>query len=265
MTWVRKFFKNKQKVWIEVDEEGNLVTDENGMVPMRYKNDDEAQTYTVHPSNIGADAPSSSTSSSSSSSSGGSTSKKSTSSKGKKKTSSKKSSVTFEGYETPGEQIISTEIPEELLDVDPPKKGIIEVYTDGACQGNPGPCSYGLLLRAGKHYKEVSQYLGEGTNNIGELTAILAALQTIEVRDIPVRLHTDSSYSIGALTQNWKIKANKELILKTRALMAEFDDLELIKVKGHAGLPLNERADTLAVNAIEIQRLLSEQESDDEA
>ncbi len=257
MTWVRKFFKKKQKVWIEVDEEGNLVTDENGMVPMRYKNDDEAQTYTVHPNNIGADAPSSSSSSSSSGGDG-----KKSSSKKSKKASSKKSSVTFDGYKEPGEKIISTEVPEELAALDPPETGIIEVYTDGACQGNPGPCSYGLLLRAGNHYKEVSQYLGEGTNNIGELTAILVALQTIEVRDIPVRLHTDSSYSIGALTQNWKIKANKELILETRKLIAEFDDLELIKVKGHSGLPLNERADTLAVNAIEIQRLMAEQESD---
>lgn len=260
MAWVRKFFKGKQKVWVEVDEDGEFVTDNKGMVPMRYKNDDEAQSYTVHPNNIGADAPSSKSKSSGSSAkastSGTKTSKKASSSKAK-------SSVNFTGYKTPGEQVVSTEVPDSLTGEDPPQTGVIEVYTDGACQGNPGPCSYGLLLRAGSHYKEVSQYLGEGTNNIGELTAIKVALETIEVRNIPVRLHTDSSYSIGALTQNWKIKKNKDLILGIRKLIGEFEDLELIKVKGHAGIPLNERADTLAVEAIERQRLIAESNDDD--
>ena len=136
----------------------------------------------------------------------------------------------------------------------PPKEGIIEVYTDGACQGNPGPCSYGVVIRYGPHYKEMSQYLGHGTNNIAELTAIKVALESFKRTDLPVRIHTDSSYSIGAITQGWKTKANKELILGLRDLAKSFDDLEFIKVKGHAGIPLNERADELAVLAIELQK-----------
>ena len=253
MAWVRKFFKGKQKVWVEVDEAGAFVTDEKGLVPMRYKNDDEAQLYTIHPSNLGADAPSSSA--------------KDPAAKKPKKSAAKKTAAkpagggpSFPGDEQPGQKITSTQLPPELESHAPPEPGTIEVFTDGACQGNPGPCSYGLLLRAGDHYKEVSQYLGQGTNNIGELMAIRVALETIEVRHLPVRLHTDSSYCIGTLTKNWKIKVNRELILATRALVNEFDDLKFIKVKGHSGLPLNERVDQLAVSAIDSQRALATQE-----
>ena len=149
-----------------------------------------------------------------------------------------------------GDRMISIEVPDELAGEDFPEEGIIEVHTDGACSGNPGPCSYGIVLRSGPFYKEISEYLGKGTNNIGELTAIKVALESIKDPRLPVHLYTDSSYAIGVLTKGWKAKANRELIAGIKAMMERFDDLHLHHVRGHAGHPLNERADALATGAI---------------
>jgi ribonuclease HI len=65
-----------------------------------------------------------------------------------------------------------------------------------------------------------------------------------------VRVHTDSQYSIGVLTLGWKAKANQELVQRLRARLATLSDVRLIYVRGHAGVPLNERADALAVQAV---------------
>ena len=132
-----------------------------------------------------------------------------------------------------------------------PPEGVILVFTDGACFGNPGPAGLGFILAFGEHRKEVSRYLGEGTNNIAELSAIHDALESIQRREVPVRIYTDSSYAIGVLTKGWKAKANQALIADIRVLMEGFEDLAIEKVKGHAGHPLNERADELAREAIE--------------
>ena len=94
------------------------------------------------------------------------------------------------------------------------------------------------------------EFLGHGTNQIAELTAILRGLQEIGDRSRPVVVYSDSAYSIGLLTQNWKAKANVELVGKLRALCAMFPDLRFIKVAGHAGIALNERVDELAGAAI---------------
>ncbi len=129
----------------------------------------------------------------------------------------------------------------------------IIIYTDGACTGNPGPAGIGAVIMDGAERREISEYLGTGTNNIAELTAILRALEVLPAaaRARPVFVHSDSSYSIGLLSKGWKAKANAELVAKLRALVAGFSDLELVKVKGHAGVPENERADELARLAIE--------------
>ncbi len=132
----------------------------------------------------------------------------------------------------------------------PPKDAII-IYTDGACTGNPGPAGLGaVIVNRGKR-TELSEYLGRGTNNIAELTAILRALQKLPAadRERPIHLHTDSSYSIGVLTKGWKAKANQELIAKIKSTLEKFPRLTLVKVKGHAGVPENERADELARKA----------------
>lgn len=130
----------------------------------------------------------------------------------------------------------------------------IHVWTDGACSGNPGPCGIGVIVIDGKAEKEISEYLGEGTNNIAELTAILRGLETVSDRTRPVVVYSDSAYSIGLLTQAWKAKANKELVEELRALTKRFADLRFVKVAGHAGIPLNERVDVLATTAVSRRR-----------
>jgi ribonuclease HI len=128
--------------------------------------------------------------------------------------------------------------------------GATVVYADGACSGNPGPAGVGVVVVDAQGVRELSAYLGEGTNNIAELTAVLLAAEAIEQKDVPVRFHTDSQYAIGVLTKGWKAKANVALIGKVRAEIAKFDDLQMIHVRGHSGVPLNERADELAVEAV---------------
>lgn len=128
--------------------------------------------------------------------------------------------------------------------------GAIVVYADGACSGNPGPAGIGIVLIDGKRRRELSHYLGHATNNIAELTAIQLAAEAIEDVSRPVRMFTDSQYSIGVLQKGWKAKANVELVAGTRKQLARLEDVELRYVPGHAGVPLNERADTLAVQAV---------------
>ena len=132
----------------------------------------------------------------------------------------------------------------------PAPDGTVVAYTDGACTGNPGPAGWGAILRFGTHVRELSGYLGRATNNIAELWAIKATLEAVTDRSMPVRIYTDSAYSLGILTRNWKPKANQELVAEIRSLIAEFDRVEVLKVAGHAGIPDNEKADELARLAI---------------
>jgi ribonuclease HI len=127
----------------------------------------------------------------------------------------------------------------------------IVVYTDGACSGNPGPAGIGVLLQRPEQTVEISEFLGSGTNNIAELTAILRALETLEddEQDQLIHLYTDSGWSLGVLVGGWKAKANLELIEQIRTQLARFPKLELLKVRGHAGHPGNEEADRLATQA----------------
>ncbi|HEX2676323.1 MAG TPA: ribonuclease H, partial [Polyangiales bacterium] len=121
---------------------------------------------------------------------------------------------------------------------------------DGACSGNPGPAGIGVVIQDGKERRELSGFLGNGTNNIAELTAILEAANAIEDPKRPVRMHTDSKYAIGVLSMGWKAKANQELVQRAKQALSRLTDVELIHVPGHAGVPLNERADALAVQAV---------------
>jgi ribonuclease HI len=129
------------------------------------------------------------------------------------------------------------------------------LFTDGASSGNPGPSGIGVLLRYGEHQKEISKYIGNATNNIAELQAIKAGLSALKHTDIPVRLFTDSSYAYGLLVLNWKPRKNQELVGAIKKIMARFKDLQIIKVKGHAGHRGNERADDLATAAVKRQNL----------
>jgi ribonuclease HI len=110
----------------------------------------------------------------------------------------------------------------------------------------------GVVLLSGPHRKEISEFLGpHGTNNIAELTAIERALEAVKDKRRSVIVYSDSSYAIGVLSQGWKAKANVELVARIRALVATFSALRFVKVRGHAGVPENERCDELAREAIE--------------
>lgn len=124
---------------------------------------------------------------------------------------------------------------------------IIHIYTDGASSGNPGPSGIGVVLKYGGHEKEISRFIGTATNNIAELEAIRVGLEAVKRRDLPVRIYTDSQYAFGLLNLGWKARMNQEQVQSLRELMKGFRDVRLVKVRGHAGDPANERADRLAV------------------
>jgi len=137
----------------------------------------------------------------------------------------------------------------------PAPANAIHVWTDGACSGNPGAAGLGVvILGDGPGEREISEFLGDATNNIAELTAILRGLEAVTDRTRPVLVYSDSAYSIGLLTQNWKAKKNVELVDQLRKLTRTFSDLQFVKVAGHAGIALNERVDQLATGAITRRR-----------
>ena len=133
-----------------------------------------------------------------------------------------------------------------------PEDGTVLVYADGACTGNPGPAGLGVVVFEDGHRRELSEYLGMGTNNIAELTAILRAAELFADDARHVELRTDSQYAIGVLSKGWKAKANVELVARVKkALTALSGRLKLVYVPGHSGVDGNERADALARQAIE--------------
>ena len=135
----------------------------------------------------------------------------------------------------------------------------VEIFTDGACSGNPGPGGYGVVLRYGTAEKELSGGARETTNNRMELTAAIAGLEALKER-CNVTLYSDSKYLIDAINCGWaekwrlnswmrtkKDKAlNPDLWERLLDLLAEHN-VELVWVKGHAGHPENERCDRMAV------------------
>jgi ribonuclease HI len=123
-------------------------------------------------------------------------------------------------------------------------------YTDGACSGNPGPAGCGIVLVSptGKLH-EGFEYLGEATNNVAELTAILRAVEWLPPLASGIVVHTDSQYAIGVLQKGWKAKVNRELVARAKRAV-EARGARLVYVPGHQGVPLNERADALAREAV---------------
>ncbi len=128
--------------------------------------------------------------------------------------------------------------------------GAWTVYADGACSGNPGPAGLGIVLVGPDGtILEGFEYLGVGTNNVAELTGVLRAAEIVPDGAAAV-VHTDSQYAIGVLTKGWKAKANKELIAGVKEALARRSGWRIVYVPGHAGVPLNERADELAREAV---------------
>ena len=128
------------------------------------------------------------------------------------------------------------------------------MFTDGASSGNPGPAGIGVVLRYREYIKEISEYIGIATNNTAELEAVAAGLAAVKKPDLPVRIFTDSSYVHGVLVLNWKAHKNQAQIESLLKAVSQFADLKIVKIKGHAGLKGNERADVLATSAIKKAR-----------
>lgn len=138
----------------------------------------------------------------------------------------------------------------------------MEIYTDGACSGNPGPGGWGVLLRFGNKEKELSGGDAETTNNRMELMAAIMGLKALK-RSCPVEVYTDSSYVKDGITKwihgwqknGWKTAAKKPVKNAElwKQLLAAMQDHEINWhwVKGHAGHPENERADELARQGME--------------
>jgi ribonuclease HI len=125
-------------------------------------------------------------------------------------------------------------------------------YTDGACSGNPGPAGSGMVVIApGGKIHEGFEYLGLATNNVAELTAVLRGAECIPRDAESAAVMTDSKYAIGVLTKGWKAKVNQELIARTRQVLAG-RSLRVLYVPGHSGVPMNERADELAREAVRL-------------
>jgi len=140
--------------------------------------------------------------------------------------------------------------------------GVIEIYTDGACRGNPGPGGWAVLLSAGEQEKELSGAEVLTTNNRMELTAVIRALEALR-RPVRARLYTDSEYvrrGISEWLPGWKARGwrtaarkpvkNQDLWERLDALAAGHS-IEWHWVPGHAGVPGNERVDRLANEAID--------------
>ena len=137
----------------------------------------------------------------------------------------------------------------------------VEIFTDGACRGNPGPGGWGAILRYGDTEKELSGGADETTNNRMELMAAISALEAL-TRPMAIDLHTDSTYVRDGITKwihGWKMRdwrtadkkpvKNVDLWRRLEAAAAGHR-VEWHWVKGHAGHPENERADELAREAV---------------
>jgi ribonuclease HI len=131
------------------------------------------------------------------------------------------------------------------------RRAAIVVHTDGSCRGNPGPAGIGVVLASGDRRLEISEYIGEATSNVAELTAIIRGLAAIKDRTRYVIVRSDSEYAITALSGQPQIRANRELIDLGRQLVATFARLRFEWVPAHAGIADNERCDQLAKQAVE--------------
>jgi len=240
--WVQARFKDKD-IWAEVDASGALKAS-GGRVPIRYSKSANAKIYRggaagiklvngATPEDIGGGV----------------------SADAKKK--SRGSGFGKAGTRTAAQAAAAKTSALDYIRALP--ADTVKAFTDGACKGNPGPCGAGAVavLPDGRTL-EASKALGQGTNNIGELTAIGLALDLFEQGEVSpdarVVLFTDSKYSLGVLTQGWKAKANKPLISGLKKRLSAWSNLEIRWVAGHVGIPENERADQLAGDGVDKSR-----------
>lgn len=133
----------------------------------------------------------------------------------------------------------------------------VKIYTDGACSGNPGKGGYGVVLIYGNHRKELSEGFKKTTNNRMELLAVIKGLEALNKENLDVEITSDSKYVVDAVMKKWvfgwekinfKNKKNPDLWKKYLVLHKKHN-ISFHWIKGHAGHPMNERCDELAVEA----------------
>ncbi|MBQ3181836.1 MAG: ribonuclease HI [Clostridia bacterium] len=153
------------------------------------------------------------------------------------------------------------------------EKGLktVNLYTDGACSGNPGPGGYGYILSYNGHEKVGSQGFRLTTNNRMEIMAVIEGLSALK-ETCNVNIYSDSKYVIDAITLGWvykweangwirdrKRKASNVDLWEQLLVLLDEHNVELIWVKGHAGNPNNERCDRLAVSAYQSDNLIDDE------
>ena len=134
---------------------------------------------------------------------------------------------------------------------------MVEIYTDGAARGNPGPGGYGVVLLANGHRKELAKGFRLTTNNRMELMAVIAGLEALKKQDLKITIYSDSKYVVDAINKGWLFGWQKKNFAgkKNPDLWKEFLQLypitkpTFVWIKGHNEHPQNERADKLAVAA----------------
>jgi ribonuclease HI len=144
---------------------------------------------------------------------------------------------------------------------------LIEIFTDGASRGNPGPGGYGVIMRYKQHEKEITEGFRLTTNNRMELLAVIVALEAIKQPGIPVTVYTDSKYVVDAVEKKWVYgwqkknfagKANADLWIRFLDVYKKHQ-VRFVWIRGHAGHAENERCDVLAVQSALSPRLLIDQ------
>jgi ribonuclease HI len=229
MPWQRMIFRN-DPVWIHVGEDGRPVLDRDGRAEMKYREAD-TKTYRPGPANLSPDP---------------------TSGPPRELAPTAAGEPPRAGGEARGPSGARRAGKVERAG----GSDALEIWTDGACSGNPGPMGIGVVVIDGKEREELGEYLGNGTNNIAELVAIerglaIATKRVVSNPERRVRVFSDSAYAIGLLSKSWKPKANQEVVARLRRKLSAFPaSVEFVKVAGHAGVPENERCDELGRQAI---------------
>jgi len=141
------------------------------------------------------------------------------------------------------------------------------IYTDGSSRGNPGPGGYGAILMWGEKRKEISAGYRLTTNNRMELMGVIAALESLNKKNIPLTIYTDSQYIVNSVEKKWLDgwiktdfkggKKNKDLWTRFYKLSKDYS-IRFVWVKGHAENAFNNRCDVLATTAADGSNLLTD-------
>lgn len=157
------------------------------------------------------------------------------------------------------------------------KKKLVQLYTDGACSGNPGPGGWGCILNFNGKTKELSGHMPGTTNNRMELFAVISGLGALK-EPCTVEVYSDSAYIVNAFREHWidnwqkngwkksdKQPVENSDLWKLLLIMMKKHDVTYNKVKGHADNPWNNRCDELATSAIKDYRRMNGEEVEEEA